>query len=159
MNKFNKVERRFLVGEMPDLENVRRVGITQGYISTEPTIRVREMEVPGCDKRELTIRTGKGMEYQEVVTFINKDKYQELIKLTIGNIIEKTRYKIRHGNHMLELDVHEGVDEAFHTVKVVFGTIEEAKLFIPPSWVGREVTKNREYSCGHISTKGYPVAM
>ncbi len=77
---------------------------------------------------------------------------------TMGKRLEKTRYKIPYGSHIIELDIFEGRDAGNMLAEVEFDTQSIACSFDPlvPDWFGREVTEDMRYSNAYISDHGFP---
>jgi CYTH domain-containing protein len=66
--------------------------------------------------------------------------------LTAGRRIEKTRYRIpASGGQTIELDVYGGHLAGLITAEIEFDSPDAAAAFVPPSWVGREVTDDPSY--------------
>ena len=149
-----EIERKWITGDvsgilkgMPDDE------IIQGYICTDPVVRVRRYG----DEYFLTVK-GKGMlareEYEMPVT---KEAFDSLIKKCEGIIIKKTRYRVPIGTtdtgHELtaEVDIFHGCHEGLKMVEVEFGSIDEAEAFVPPEWFLKEVTEDGRFSNSYLS--------
>ncbi len=155
MNKENyEIERKFLVEKIPeDLSGYQSHKIKQAYVSTDPTIRIRQ-------KDDLFILTVKGsglMKKQEYELDITKEQFDKLWKKTEGAPIEKTRYIIPLNNDLkAELDIYEGSLEGFMNVEVEFSSTKDAILFDPPSWFGKEVTQDYRYRNSNLAKFGIP---
>ena len=55
-----EIERQFLIDAFPDLPELYRAQVCQGYLSTAPVVRIRRFAYPdGSDKYEMTVK-GKG---------------------------------------------------------------------------------------------------
>lgn len=152
-NEIYEIERKFLVSEVPPLQNVECHSITQGYISTNPTIRIRKFD----EKYILTVK-GKGtikkVEYELELT---KEQFDGLSLKTENNIISKKRYIIPLNNGLkAELDIYSGSLEGFMNVEVEFPDLNSAILFDPPKWFGTEVTQDKRYTNGSLSRYGIP---
>lgn len=152
-----EIERKFLIKEMPELEKYECRHLIQGYLCTNPTIRVRKED----DEYYMTYK-GKGHIAKEEYNLpLNKEAFDSLIKKAEGNIISKKRYLIpigrnEKGNDLtVELDVF---DEPFFPLRfaeVEFLTIEEANSFKKPDWLGDDVTDNPEYYNSNMSKKKF----
>lgn len=64
---------------------------------------------------------------------------------TEGRRLEKTRFRIPHGKHTVEVDVYEGHLAGLLVAEVEFSADEEAASFVPAAWFGREVTDDCRY--------------
>lgn len=136
-----EIERKFLIKELPDLSKYESNHITQGYLCTNPVVRVRE----DGDKYYLTYK-GKGLMAREEANLpLTKEAFEHLVEKSDGKIIRKTRYLIPFTPYTIELDVFEGDHAPLIMAEVEFPSIEEANTFIPPEWFGEDVTEDRKY--------------
>ena len=104
-----EIEKKYLVSHIPDnLDEFHCRHIEQGYLSTNPVVRVRRDN----DKYYLTYK-GKGMMVREEYNLpLTRESYEHLIKKADGNIISKKRYELPdNSGHTIELDIFEGVFE------------------------------------------------
>lgn len=149
-----EIERKFLIKNLPEnLENFTHYEIKQGYISTDPTIRLRQQD----DNYILTVKSAGLMKKEEYELDLTKDQFNRLWKKTEGNTIEKTRYVIPLNNGLkAELDVYKGFLSGFMNVEVEFPSTKEAILFDIPNWFGQEVTQDPRYSNSSLANFGKP---
>ncbi len=86
-----EIERKYLVSHIPDnLSEYHCRQIEQGYLSTNPVVRVRRDN----DEYYLTYK-GKGMMVREEYNLpLNREAYEHLIQKADGNVITKKRYEI-----------------------------------------------------------------
>ena len=146
-----EIERKFKVINLPNLDNVRCVKIIQGYLNTdsEPTLRIRkydeeyfltykysrkDLEVNVCDEYELPI---------------TEECFNNLLNKIDGILIEKKRYFIDE----IELDIFDGEHEGLMLAEVEFDSIEDANNYNKPSWLGEDVTKDKNYRNSYLSKK------
>ena len=104
-----EIEKKYLVSHIPDnLDEFHCRHIEQGYLSTNPVVRVRRDN----DEYYLTYK-GKGMMVREEYNLpLTREAYEHLIKKADGNIISKKRYELPdNSGHTIELDIFEGVFE------------------------------------------------
>ena len=143
-----EIERKFLVKEMPaDLEEFPCRKSEQGYLSTDPVVRVRADN----DSWYLTYKSGGMMAREEYNLPLTEAAGRHLLAKSDGNIIVKKRYMIPCGPYMAELDVFEGVWEDLVIVEVEFPDLDSAKSFSPPEWFGEEVTYDGRYHNSWLS--------
>lgn len=136
-----EIERKFLIKELPNLSKYESKHITQGYLNTNPVVRVRE----DGDKYYLTYK-GKGLLAREEANLpLTKEAFEHLVVKSDGRIIKKTRYLIPLDPYTIELDVFEGDHAPLIMAEVEFPSIEEANAFIPPAWFGEDVTSDSSY--------------
>lgn len=148
-----EIERKFLVSSIPDnLNDYHCRVIEQGYLSTNPVVRVRKDN----DDYYLTYK-GKGkMAREEYNLPLTQEAYEHLIKKADGNIITKRRYEIPDGKgYTIELDIFEGVFDGTVLAEVEFDTIDEANSYDMPEWFTEDVTENKEYHNSNMSKRTF----
>lgn len=152
-----EIERKFLIKDMPDLSKYRSKRLEQGYLNTHPTVRVRRED----NEYYLTYKGAAidNMAREEYNLPLTEEAYEHLLPKCDGNIIKKTRYLIPIGQNdrgselVAELDVFDAPFEGLIFAEVEFPTIEEAKAFDKPEWMGDDVTDNKEYYNSYLSKK------
>lgn len=145
-----EIERKFLVSGIPDdLSQYRCRHIEQGYLSTDPVVRVRRE-----DSRYYLTYKGKGMMAREEYNLpLTAQSYQHLLEKADGNIITKRRYEIPDGTgKTIELDIFDGIFSGMVLAEVEFDSVGEANSYTPPDWFEREVTQDRTYHNSYLST-------
>ena len=96
-----EIERKFTVRQLPeDLARYDSHLIEQGYLNTNPVVRVRRED----DTYYLTYK-GKGSWQEEYNLPLNEQAYNHLVAKADGNIITKRRYLIPLPPYTIELDV------------------------------------------------------
>lgn len=143
-----EIERKFLLKESPVNLNTYPVRyLEQGYLCTAPVVRIRRDN----DKYELTYK-GKGCMIREEHNLpLTKEAYEHLREKIDGRLIAKKRYMIPFEKYTIELDVFEGDLAPLVLAEVEFDSEEEAKAFIPPNWVGEDVTFSKLYHNSFLS--------
>ena len=144
-----EIEKKYLVSHIPDnLDEFHCRHIEQGYLSTNPVVRVRRDN----DKYYLTYK-GKGMMVREEYNLpLTKESYEHLLSKADGIIITKTRYEIPDGNNLIiELDVFEGEYKGLVLAEVEFATEEDAVSYTPPEWFGEDVSERVEFCNSYLS--------
>jgi CYTH domain-containing protein len=126
--------------------------IAQGYLNTDPVIRIRRSN----DDYYLTYK-GKGLLVREEYNLpLTREAYEHLLPKIDGLLIEKTRYLIPLDNGLTaELDVFEGSLAPLTLVEVEFDTVEAANAFCPPDWFGEDVTNSGNYQNSTLSKRGF----
>ncbi len=144
-----EIERKFIPKKLPDnLEQYPSHLIEQGYLCTNPVVRIRKMD----DSYFLTCKSEGMMAHEEYEIPISRESYQHLRKKTDGILITKRRYMLPlDSSHTIELDIFAGSLEGITLAEVEFATIEEADAFIPPSWFGEDVTYDKRYHNSEMS--------
>jgi len=146
-----EIERKFLVKSNDFKEQAfAQNQIAQGYLSSLPerTVRVRIKGKKGF----LTIKgIGQqgGMSRFEWENEIPLGEAQELLKLCEKGKIEKTRYEIKSGKHVFEVDEFYGENEGLIMAEIELES--EADTFETPDWLGEEVTNDERYYNAYLS--------
>lgn len=149
-----EIERQFLVDAIPVLPREYDM-ILQGYVSTLPEIRIRQVRTP--DNREryfLTVKRGAGLSREEWETQITSTEFSHLIERLEPDteFIEKRRYRLPLcDGHTAEFHRHEAALKGFNYVEVEFSSEEEARAFDPPAWFGREVTEDPRFTYSRLA--------
>ena len=142
-----EIERKFTVKEVPDLSKYDFHVMEQGYLNTDPVVRVRKED----GNYYLTYK-GKGLMVREEYNLpLNKEAYEHLVEKSDGIVIRKKRYLIPYGKYVIELDVFEKPYETLVIAEVEFESEEEAVAFQPPEWFEEDVTYNRRYHNSNLS--------
>ncbi len=152
----NEIERKFLVKEMPPgIERCTASEITQGYLAVtedETEIRIRRKG----DRYYETVKSGRGLKREEIEVEISREAFEALWPCTEGMRVEKTRCEIPCGEHVIELDVYSGALQGLLIAEVEFKSVEESARFVPPDWLGREITEDSRYKNRNLAVHGRP---
>ncbi|MCR9263726.1 MAG: CYTH domain-containing protein [Flavobacteriaceae bacterium] len=146
-----EIERKFLVtSDAYRQEASSSVRIAQGFLSTDPqrTVRVRIMGSQGF----LTVKgasNASGTSRFEWETEISPAEATNLIDLCKDVILEKVRYTVPLGNHVFEVDEFLGENKGLVVAEVELQ--HEDEFFERPSWLGEEVTGQKEYYNSQLS--------
>lgn len=137
-----EIEKKYAPGELPELSSVRFLVIEQGYLTTNPVIRVRREN----DEYYLTYKGAGMMAREEHNLPLTREAYETLRAKCDGNLIQKRRYLIPLEDGLTaELDVFEGAMKGLVMAEVEFDSLEQAESFVPPEWLGIEVTADPRY--------------
>ncbi|MEW6143929.1 MAG: CYTH domain-containing protein [Thermodesulfobacteriota bacterium] len=151
-----EIERKFLVKEMPKgIESCPASGISQGYLAVSgdgTEIRIRKIG----DRYYETVKSGRGLKREEVEVELSREAFETLWPCTEGSRVEKTRCEIPCGEHVIELDVYSGALDGLLVAEVEFKSVEESARFVPPEWLGREITDDVRYSNRSLAVYGRP---
>ena len=142
-----EIERKFTIKELPDLSKYEYHIMEQGYLNTDPVVRVRKED----EEYYLTYK-GKGLLAREEYNLpLNKEAYYHLVEKSDGIIIRKKRYLIPFEKYTIELDVFYAPYENLVIAEVEFDSEEDANAFQPPEWFAEDVTMNRKYHNSNLS--------
>ena len=146
-----EIERKFLVtSDEYKTAAFAKNEIAQGYLNSTPerTVRVR---IKG-DNGYLTIK-GKGnesgMSRFEWEKEIPVAEAKSLLELCEKGVISKTRFEIKVGNHVYEVDEFYGENQGLVVAEIELQS--ETETFEKPSWLGNEVTNNEKYYNAFLS--------
>ena len=78
---------------------------------------------------------------------------EELMRLCEPGIIDKTRYLVRSGKHVFEVDEFYGENEGLIVAEVELESEDEA--FVKPDFIGEEVTGDIRYYNSQLMKKPY----
>lgn len=147
-----EIERKYLVRKLPEnLEQYNKRKIAQGYLCTEPVVRIRRSN----DDYYMTYKGGGLMVREEYNLPLTQEAYEHLRPKIDGLLIAKTRYLIPLDNKLTaELDVFEEDLNGLVIVEVEFNTVEEANAFHAPDWFGEDVTNSGKYHNSYLSQHG-----
>ncbi|MCD7807033.1 MAG: CYTH domain-containing protein [Lachnospiraceae bacterium] len=158
-----EIERKFTIKRLPDnLRAYPYVHIEQGYLSTDPVVRIRKED----DHYYLTYK-GQGMLAREEHNLpLTRESYEHMLPKCDGNIISKKRYKIPldhpvfcadcpappdNYSLLIELDVFDEPFAPLIMAEVEFGSKAAAESFVPPDWFLEDVTYNSNYHNSNMS--------
>lgn len=146
-----EIERKFLVNTLPEnLEQYPQKEIEQGYLCTNPVIRIRRSN----DKYILTYK-GEGLMIREEHEHpLTKESFEHLKAKIDGRLIHKTRYLIPYqDNFTIELDIFHGDLAPLVLAEVEFDSEEAANTFLPPAWFAEDVTQSTAYHNSNLSKR------
>ena len=140
-----EIERKFLVRkELLPRELPEGDELEQGYLSVEPTVRVRLVTGPdGTRHAELTIK-GTGLLRRAEFNYPIPHEDAEALLALCARSLDKVRRRLGR----FELD-------HFRDRELWLAEIElrdEGEAFERPSWLGEEVTGDPEYSNSSLAT-------
>ena len=142
-----EIERKFTIKELPDLSAYPAKKLVQGYLNTEPVIRIRRED----EEYYLTYK-GKGLLIREEYNLpLNKEAFEHLLPKADGLVISKTRYYIPYEKYTIELDIFENELAPLVMAEVEFESEEEAHAFLPPNWFAEDVTNDKRYHNSNMS--------
>lgn len=144
-----EIERKFLVLSLPErLDTFPCRIIEQGYLSTDPVIRIRKDN----EKYELTYKSKGLMTRQEYNLPLTRESYCHLLKKIDGRLIRKRRYMIPLWDGLTaELDLFEDELAPLVLAEVEFLDEAQAASFVPPAWFGEDVTFSGKYHNSSLS--------
>nr|WP_315161397.1 CYTH domain-containing protein [uncultured Flavobacterium sp.] len=146
-----EIERKFLVSsDAFKTKAFKENTIAQGYLNSAPerTVRVR---IKG-DKGFLTIKgisNASGLSRFEWEKEIPVEEAKKLLVLCEKGVIDKTRFEVKVGNHIFEVDEFHGENKGLTVAEVELQS--ETETFEKPDWLGEEVTNDNRYYNAYLS--------
>jgi adenylate cyclase len=149
-----EIERKFLVKGEFRSKALESTSIVQGYICSAQsrTVRIRIRN----NKAYITIKgsTGPtGFTRYEWEKEISVEDGEELLRLCEPSLIEKTRYIVKYGDHLFEVDEFSGANTGLIIAEVELKSEDEH--FEKPDWLGKEVTGDPRYYNSYLSGNPY----
>ena len=139
-----EIERKFLVlDESWRNEADEGIRMRQGYLSRNAKNSVR-VRIEG-DKANLNIKSATPAcvrrEYEYRIPVAEAEEM--LAQLCIDEIVEKTRYHVRVGEFVFEIDVFSGANRGLVVAEIELDDLNQD--FPRPAWLGREVSDEIRY--------------
>ncbi len=150
-----EIERKFLViSEDFKRESFKKSRIIQGFLNRhkERTVRVRIKENTGF----ITVKgisSSDGLSRFEWEKEISKDEANALLELCEKGVIDKIRYEVKVGSHIIEVDEFFDDNEGLIVAEVELNSVDES--FVKPEWLGEEVTGQPKYYNSQLSKQPY----
>jgi len=139
-----EIERKFLIASDDwRAEATDSVEMTQGYIAETGSCSIR-VRIAGdrawLNLKEIRLGARRGeFEYE-----VPAEEGRDMLRLFCdGDLIEKTRHRVRHGDHLWEIDEFAGSNLGLIVAEVELGSEDESVDL--PAWVGEEVTDDSRY--------------
>jgi len=146
-----KVERKFLVGQVPKILGLRDgLRISQGYLAVEndgSEVRIRKTDKGAS----LFVKNSSGKSQVEVEVPLTADQVNALWPLTEGRRMSKVTYQLDVGDTPVTLDMYEGQLSWLHIAEAEFKGRALAEAFTPPPWFKREVSDLPAYKQSNLA--------
>ncbi|SEA26535.1 CYTH domain-containing protein [Desulfuromusa kysingii] len=156
MKKQLEIERKFVLHRLPEklLSNAHGDEIKQGYLLRENGRELRVRKRNG--EYWMTVKQGSGLSRSEQECQIPAEQFAMLWPLTVGRQVEKTRYSIKQGDLLFEIDQFKEKLQPLILLEVEFTNLEKSQLFSVPTFVSWEVTEDENYKNATLATAGLP---
>ena len=140
-----EIERRWKIAGFPEnLPLLRQAHMRQGYIATAPVVRIR---TDGA--RCVLCFKGKGtLAREEIETDIDAETFRRLEAFIGKPLVSKDYrvYALPDGRRLEVSLVDAGRPTAFFYAEGEFPTVEAARAFVPPPFLGEEKTESGDFS-------------
>lgn len=146
-----EIERKFLVKSDAYKDAAfRSTRIVQGFLNTHPerTVRIRirgslgYITVKGKSNESGTSR----FEWEKEIPLVEAET---LLTLCEPGVIEKTRYEVKSGAHVVEVDEFMGDNDGLTLAEIELKS--ENEDFQKPGWLGEEITGDVRYFNSYLS--------
>lgn len=149
-----EIERKFLVAGQGWRQAAHASQhFAQGYLNDRgrASVRVRiEGEQANLNIKAAQIGTSRA-EYEYSIPLV--EARQILDGLTLTTPVEKTRYWVRHGDYIWEIDEFLGANAPLIVAEIELPTAEAS--FVKPEWLGMEITDDARYYNHALAFKPY----
>jgi len=139
-----EIERKFLVANDAWRKSViSEARLKQGYLANQERASVRVRI--GGNQAFLNIKSATlGIRRSEFEYEIPSSDAEEMLEqVAIRPFIDKTRYKVKCGEHIWEVDLFHGDNEGLIVAEIELEAEDEN--FETPEWVGEEVSGDPKY--------------
>ena len=141
-----EIERKFLVRSLPKkLRSFPHREIEQGYLAaSRDGVQVRLRR--SGDKHFITYKRNHGGSRVEREVELTAEQFAILWPATSGKRLAKTRYDVPLDRLVVEVDVYRSRHAGLVVAEVEFDDERSAREFVPPNWLGKDVTGVAGYS-------------
>ncbi|MBR5485467.1 MAG: CYTH domain-containing protein [Oscillospiraceae bacterium] len=146
-----EIERKFLIDGFPNLPVLSQAVMEQGYLTTEPVVRIRSKKTQDGVNYKLCIK-GKGtLVREEIETPITQEVFEKIKRFIGVPLIRKEfrEYSLPDGLILEVSCVDEGEPTQFYYAEVEFDSVEAANKFTPPEFLGKELTEDPTFTMSH----------
>jgi CYTH domain-containing protein len=141
-----EIERKFLVKRFPaDLKKFPHDLIEQGYLAAgRGGLQVRLRKKGSV--LSLAYKQGTKGQREEREIRLTLEQFNTLWPATAGRRLTKVRYDVPWKRHTIEIDIYRGRHDGLVVAEVEFDDQRSCTNFVPPEWLGRDVTGKPKYS-------------
>ena len=164
MAKELEIEKKYMVKQLPEnLNNYEHMTIEQSYLNKGGApIRLRKFIMNGQIKcifsKKARVEEGS-FECIENNIELPENIYDELLKAKEGRTIIKTRYKIPLQDGLyVDLDLFHDFFEGVCIAEIEYKSVEQAKSYSVPKWLGNELTSSEKLANGYMATQANSIS-
>jgi len=150
-----EIERKFLVrGDGWKRSAAEGSHLRQAYLAATDGCAIR-VRIKDEQEAFLTVKSARpGLRRDEFEYAVPVDDAGAMMKLRIGDIIEKTRYRVPADDLTWEIDVFSGAHRGLVIAEIELR--KEDVAFDKPAWLGEEVTHDKRYYNASLALNGLP---
>lgn len=154
-----EIEKKYEVKRLPEnLMNFEHMTIEQSYLNKGGSpIRLRKFikkdEINYIFSKKVRVDSNE-FECIEHNVNLSESLYNELLNVKEGRTIIKTRFKIPLEDGLkVDLDVYHDFFEGVCVAEIEYASIEQAKDYKTPNWLGEELSNLKKMSNSYMATK------
>lgn len=151
---FEAIERKFLVKSLPvDLANTQSSLCERYYLYADEITELRIQKKGDRYEMERKVEGAHSWVRNSFKAQLIEGEFLNLQKSAVGNPIIFQKYRISSGPNV-SIKKYSGHVDGFMLAEVDFPTLEEAQLFQPFDWLGREISDesfSRDSGLIHLS--------
>lgn len=143
-----EIERKFLIQGFLEETPVQTFEMLQGYLSWEPVVRIRSRAGGEHSDFKLCIKGQGSLVRQEIELPLSKEQFGQLCEFLPVPPVRKVQriYRIDE-SLLLECScVNPGTELEFWYAEVEFASVEQAQAFVPPAYLGPELTHHSGFT-------------
>lgn len=133
----NEIERKFLVNEVPNLSGLEKITLERHFLYIGNGIELR-IQSNGT-RHTLQRKVSKSAVERETQTLeISLEEFDRLQTLSVASI-SRDSYRLAD-TPKTDLHFYSGKFQGLVRAEFEFSSLDESNAFIPPLWVGKEIT-------------------
>ncbi len=137
MKNPSEIERKFFVATMPDLSGKEPIPYERYYLRREGGVEERIQKKGDAYEYERKEKISD-LQHKKETRAISQEEFESL-RLGVGDAIIRDGYMISN-NPDITIKIYHGKHEGLVRAEVEFDSLEEAQAFVPPEWLGKEIT-------------------
>ena len=144
-----EIERKFWLDRLPQgLPLLEHSYMEQSYLAFDPVVRIRKKVCSDRTSYRLCLKGEGTLARQEIELDLPPETYQQMLLLVKGTPIRKEQwvYQLPQGLKLECNLVDEGDPYEFYYAEVEFETVQQAERFVPPSYLGKELTEDTDFT-------------
>ena len=133
----NEIERKFLVKKMPEVTGIKVEDQERYFLELGET----EKRITRIDDKYFYEEkgAGNGLSAEKTTGVISKEEFEKLKQIAIKTLVRKSY--VLSKDPEISIKIYGGDYGGLVRAEFEFKTENEAKDFVPPEWVGREITE------------------
>lgn len=156
-----EIERKFLPESLDSvihqgklkIRSEQRIEQTYLAIDEQQELRMRRITNLATGEVEFThtFKKGNGLSREEIEYSISEGIYEQLAKVHQAVPLTKNRITAEWEGRFIEIDCYDQLE--LTVLEVEFDSEEEANVYVPPDWFGRDISSEKQYSNKTVWTK------